>query len=170
MNGLFNEVWEGKDVISLDHTLEITLAVRVYSSLQSWSDSPFSLILIFRLLSLSSVLQVIAIDCFLTECSQLQGLGNKCHGTRTKSYQRDAGCQWTKHSTSFVLALSSGFYSQIGFWNLRSSWILSGLLLRNYRYRFHILRTLIYSFSWTQSSIVYRRICLKWLMNGKIPM
>jgi hypothetical protein len=27
MNGLFNEVWAGKDVISLDHTLEITLAV-----------------------------------------------------------------------------------------------------------------------------------------------
>ena len=62
MNGLFDEVWAGKDVISLDHTLEITLAVCVYSSLQ-WSYSPFSLILIFRLLSLSSVLQVIA--CWL---------------------------------------------------------------------------------------------------------
>ena len=34
MNGLFNEVWAGKDVISLDHTLEITLSVCVYSSLQ----------------------------------------------------------------------------------------------------------------------------------------
>ena len=33
MNGLFNEVWAGKDVISLDHTLEITLAVRVYNNL-----------------------------------------------------------------------------------------------------------------------------------------
>ena len=32
MNGLFMEVWAGKDVISLDHTLEITLAVYVYSS------------------------------------------------------------------------------------------------------------------------------------------
>ena len=29
MNGLFNEVWAGKDVISLDHTLEITLEVCV---------------------------------------------------------------------------------------------------------------------------------------------
>ena len=35
MNGLFNEVWAGKDVISLDHTLEITLAVCVSSSLKS---------------------------------------------------------------------------------------------------------------------------------------
>jgi hypothetical protein len=30
MNGLFNDVWEGKDVILLDHTVETTLAVCVY--------------------------------------------------------------------------------------------------------------------------------------------
>ena len=34
MNGLFNEVWAGKDVISLDHAVEITLPV--CSSLQSY--------------------------------------------------------------------------------------------------------------------------------------
>ena len=59
MNGLFNEVWEGKDVISLDHTLEITLAVCVL--LVHGLYSPFSLNLNLRLLSLSSVSQVIAI-------------------------------------------------------------------------------------------------------------
>ena len=30
MNGLFNDVWGGKDVVSLDHTVETTLAVCVY--------------------------------------------------------------------------------------------------------------------------------------------
>ena len=114
MNGLFDEVWAGEDVISLDHTLEITLAVCVYSSLQSYY-LPVSLILIFRLLYLSSVLQVIAIDCFLAECLQRQVLGYKCHGTRTRSYQRDTGCRWKKHSTSFLLGLLSEPYSQIGF-------------------------------------------------------
>ena len=30
VNALFNEVWEGKDVISVDHAVEITLPVWVY--------------------------------------------------------------------------------------------------------------------------------------------
>ena len=30
MNGLFNDVWAGKDVVSLDHIAETTLAVCVY--------------------------------------------------------------------------------------------------------------------------------------------
>jgi len=34
MKELFNEVWAGKDVISLDQTLEITSSVCVYSPLQ----------------------------------------------------------------------------------------------------------------------------------------
>ena len=87
MNGLFNEVWAGKDVISLDHALEITLSVCILLILSSIL-TPFSLILIFRLLSLSSVSQVhvVSIDCFLTGCLRCQDLDRKCHGTRTRSY------------------------------------------------------------------------------------
>jgi hypothetical protein len=73
MNGLFNEVWEGKDTISVDHAVEITLPVWVFFS------SPVSVffihteILNFRLLSLSLVLQVIPIFClFSSQCSQIQ--------------------------------------------------------------------------------------------------
>ena len=76
MNELFNEVWADKDVISLDHTLEITLAVCVYSSLQ-WSYSPFSLMLIFRLLSLSLVLQVIAYWLLSRRIFTITGFGQQ---------------------------------------------------------------------------------------------
>ena len=33
MDGLFNELWKGKDVISVDHCVEITLPV---STILSW--------------------------------------------------------------------------------------------------------------------------------------
>ena len=95
MNGLFTEVWAGKDTISVDHAVEITLPVWVFFRLPNLS--PHTEILSFRLLSLSLVLQVIPIFCFFFRHNvhkyNDKDLGKKCHGTKIISYQRDTRCR-----------------------------------------------------------------------------
>ena len=69
MSGLFNEVWAGKDAISMDHALELTMPVWFPQACNL--SGFFYSILNLRSPSSSSVLQVISID-FLLFCRMLK--------------------------------------------------------------------------------------------------
>ena len=139
MNGLFTEVWAGKETISVDHAVEITLPVWVFLRLSNLSPIIFSHanILNLRLLSLSLVLQVISVFCFFFATMLIydKDSAKKCHGTRIKPYQRDTGCRWKTHFIWSQRELPSKLCSQTGVWNLRSIHKTSRLLMMNYRYR-----------------------------------
>jgi len=70
MDGLFNEVWAGKDVISLDHTHEITLAITLFvigiagfGQQMSWNDD--KIIPKGRQMSMNEALHIVCKGTFM---------------------------------------------------------------------------------------------------------
>ena len=170
MNGLFTEVWAGKETISVDHAVEITLPVWVFLRLSNLSPIIFSHanILNLRLLSLSLVLQVISVFCFFFRHNAhiWQGFGQKMSWHEDKTIPK--GHRMSMKDALHLVSTGTPVKVMLPDWSLKFTKYTQNIKIAYDELQVQRLHSFMKG-PLKINLILNRCICLKWSGSGKFP-